>query len=200
MNSKTLLLALLVGVAIAIIAIAATSFGGDDDSGPTVACGAPVGEVDPTLASGSTLTPVAEPDDLPPAVLCAFDDDTPVDVATFLGGEPLVINFWATWCAPCVAEMPEFQQLHESTDAVRLVGINTQDAPPLARRFVEDLGITYDLVRDPGGDYYTDNNGFGMPTTLLVAPDGDIRYRHTGPLTLDDLAELIDQHLGVNVG
>lgn len=199
-RSRTLLVGLAAVVALGVAAFALASGGGESDGGPTVACGGAPAEADPALVEGDSLTPRSEPDALPPAQLCAFSDDTPVDVEGWLGAEPLVINFWATWCAPCVAEMPDFQEVHEAADGrFRLIGINTQDSPALAPPFVADLGITYDLVRDPRGEYFNATNGFGMPTTLFVAPDGDIRYRHTGPLSIAAMAELLAEHLDVEL-
>lgn len=195
--SRTLVVALIAVVAIVVIAVALTQGGQDQGgTGTTVAC-EEGGSSDP-VAQG--LEPEPEPDSLPPGVLCAFTDDTGVPVDSFLGGEPVVVNFWATWCAPCTAEMPDFQQVHEAADGVfRLVGINTQDSPPMARDFAEELGITYDLLRDPLGDYFIATNGFGMPTTLFVTPDGDIRHRHTGPLTVEQMTDLLAEHLDVTV-
>ena len=199
-SGRTLLIGIAAVVALGVAAFALAAGGDGADGGPTVACGGPPAEADPALVDGGGLAPQAEPDVLPPAQLCAFADDTPVDVEGWLGAQPLVINFWATWCAPCVAEMPDFQDVHEASDGrFRLIGINTQDSPALAPPFVEDLGITYDLVRDPRGEYFNATNGFGMPTTLFVSPDGDIRYRHTGPLTVDAMGELLAEHLDVQL-
>lgn len=140
------------------------------------------------------------PEALVLGVMCAFDDDSSVPVADYLGGQPLVINFWATWCEPCRAEMPDFQAIHEAADGrITLLGINHQDAPRLARDFVDELGITYPMLRDPSGRYLRANGGFGMPTTLFVAPDGQIRYRQTGPLDAEGFAELLEEHFAVEV-
>lgn len=135
---------------------------------------------------------------LPAMALAGFGDDAPpVDLADYRGG-PVVVNFWASWCAPCVREMPDFQAFSQTyAERVPLLGVNVQDAPANAKAFVDELGITYDLAVDPAGELYSAVRGFGMPTTLLVDEAGTIVYRHTGPLDLEDLQALVAEHLGV---
>lgn len=122
-------------------------------------------------------------------------DDEPLDLDVY-EGRPLVVNFWASWCDPCIAEMPDLQQVaEERADEVTVLGINVQDAPSSAAGFVDDLGITYDLARDPDASYFQSVGGFGMPTTLLVDADGQIVYRHTGLLDAAELSDLVDARL-----
>lgn len=163
------------------------------------------GEVpDPNSAfqpDGERLGPVSgtEEKPLPPGTILAFHNDEAVDAYDYVG-KPLVMNFWASWCAPCIREMPEFQRLaDELGEQVTVLGINAQDSAEKARAFAADLGIGFDLARDPDGDYFKAVGGIGWPTTLLVDGDGFIRYRHTGPLDADQLRDLLATHLGVDV-
>jgi thiol-disulfide isomerase/thioredoxin len=112
-------------------------------------------------------------------------------------GRPVVVNFWASWCPPCVAEMRDaFEPLHaEFGDRVVFLGIDVQDTPAAARQVVERTGVTYELAVDPDGALFTAFGGFGMPTTVLVNADGRIVAQHTGALTRADLDALIGQHL-----
>jgi peroxiredoxin len=111
-------------------------------------------------------------------------------------GEPLVVNFFASWCGPCVAEMPDLEQVHrERAGEIRMIGVNTQDARADARALVTETGVTYDLVWDDDGALFRAFGVIGMPSTFLVAPDGRIVYRHAGILTASMLAALIDDHL-----
>lgn len=112
-------------------------------------------------------------------------------------GRPVVVNFWASWCPPCVAEMRDaFQPLHaELGDRVVFLGIDVQDTPAAARQVVERTGVTYELAADPDGALFTAFGGFGMPTTVLVDADGRMVAQHTGALTRADLEALIGQHL-----
>lgn len=113
-------------------------------------------------------------------------------------GQPAIVNFWASWCTPCVEEMPDFQELAESHgDRVAVLGVNVMDAPSNAEGFAQELGITYDLASDPQGEAYEAVEAFGMPTTLFVDPSGTIVYRHTGLVRADELTALVQDHLGV---
>jgi cytochrome c biogenesis protein CcmG/thiol:disulfide interchange protein DsbE len=134
---------------------------------------------------------------LPEVTLDGFAEGPPIDLAAY-GGEPLVVNFWASWCAPCVEEMPDFQRVAADTQGdVAFLGVNVQDAPGNAQAFVDELDITYDLASDPRGAFYAQVQGFGMPTTLFVRPDGTIVFRHTGALTDQELRDLLATHLSV---
>lgn len=82
--------------------------------------------------------------------------------------------------------------------AVAFLGVNVQDGQDGAVAFLEELDVTYDQARDPTGEYFTAAGAFGMPTTLLVDPDGGIVYRHTGAVLGDQLDDLLAEHLGVD--
>lgn len=155
---------------------------------------APADAVQPPGLAGAA----DRPGELPGATLEGFADGPPVDTAAYRG-EPLVVNFWATWCPPCVEEMPEFQAAHaELGDDVAFLGVNVNDAPSNAEAFVDELGVTYDLAVDVEGDYYRDVGSAGMPTTLAVDADGRIVGRHAGALSGAELRAWITEHLDVD--
>jgi cytochrome c biogenesis protein CcmG, thiol:disulfide interchange protein DsbE len=192
-QGRTLILGGMVVLSVLVIAAIALGVGGGQDQGATPASGGSA----PTQPGFGLTDAVAQ---LPDATLDGFAGGSPVEVADLLGGDPLVLNFWASWCAPCVAEMPELQEFHEMGERrFRLIGINTQDAAPNAERFIEDLGVTYDQVVDRDGSYFTATGSFGMPTTLFVHPDGGVAYRHTGPLTLEQMQDLLATHLAIDL-
>ncbi|MEX2487512.1 MAG: TlpA disulfide reductase family protein [Nitriliruptoraceae bacterium] len=115
---------------------------------------------------------------------------------TAYAGEPVVVNFWASWCPPCVAEMPELEQVHLARgDNVRFVGINTQDQRSLAESLVEQTGVTYDLGLDPQGELFAAFEVIAMPSTFFVNDAGAVVHRHAGILTAGQLDSLIDEHL-----
>ena len=117
---------------------------------------------------------------------------------TCLVGTPLVVNFWAEWCGPCKAEMPDFEAVHQALgDQVRFVGIDLEDRPSAALAFADEVGVTYELLEDPSGDYFRAVQGRGTPQTLLVAADGSVRYHHAGPMTRETLEDLLAEHLGI---
>lgn len=158
-----------------------------------------------TSATPATAPRTPEPlgaltggDPLPAAVLPVLardDEEATVDTRDWVG-TPTVINFWATWCAFCVEEMPDFQAVHEEFgDAVRFVGVDREDRRAEALDFVDAVGVTYDLVEDPSGDFFFATRARGMPTTLFVDADGIIRHRVAGVLDQDRLRDLVDEHL-----
>lgn len=187
-QGRTLLVGGGIGLVILLLVVAALTRSGD-------------GVVDQPSAGptpGFGLTDAA--DSLPDATLGGFAGGPEVAVADLLGGAPVIVNFWATWCPPCVAEMPDLQALHEAGDgAFRMVGINTQDAAVNAEAFIAELGVTYEQAVDIDGSYFTATGGFGMPTTLFVRPDGRITFRQTGPMTLSQMQDLLAEHLDVRV-
>lgn len=115
-----------------------------------------------------------------------------------LAGTPLVVNFWASWCPPCVAEMPDLERVHlDVADEVRFVGLNTQDSRQQAETLVARTGVTYDLGLDPDGTLFSDFEVVAMPTTFFVDAAGAIVHRHAGLLTEQQLRDLIAEHLAV---
>lgn len=173
------------GIAIGVL----TGLGGDGGV-------AAVFEADDAAATG--LGPVGPtPTTLPVGLLPPLGCGEEVDLAKY-AGRPLLINFWATWCGPCMEEMPILRDAERRvSDQVTFLGINVQDAEPNALEFLAELDVTYDQARDPLAAYFTEVGGFGMPTTLLVDPEGRIVYRHTGTIEAAQLDELLADHLGV---
>lgn len=143
--------------------------------------------------SGGERTP------LPDQTLPAFGDGEPIRLADYRGN-PLLVNFWATWCVPCVTEMPVLQQASTQVDGqMRFLGVNVQDSASKAITFLRDVGVTYDQANDPAAEFFRRIEGFGMPTTLLVDADGTIVYRHTGKLDVQQLTGLLRRHLDVEL-
>jgi cytochrome c biogenesis protein CcmG/thiol:disulfide interchange protein DsbE len=103
--------------------------------------------------------------------------------ADLAGGEPTIVNVWASWCVPCHAEHPLLMQLAKEP-GVRLYGINYKDDPAAARRFLGRLGNPFTRVgADRSGRTAIDFGVYGVPETYVIAGDGKIAYRHVGPLT-----------------
>lgn len=143
-----------------------------------------------SLSTGTGPLPAATFTDL-------RDPDTEVSTTDWRG-TPTVVNFWATWCGFCIDEMPDLQAASEQLgDAVRFVGIDRQDPRDEALAFLDETGVTYDQVASPSGEYYTQIGARGMPTTLFVDAAGVVQYRHTGPLTREQVLDLVAEHLGV---
>jgi cytochrome c biogenesis protein CcmG/thiol:disulfide interchange protein DsbE len=115
-----------------------------------------------------------------------------------LRGRPVVLNFWASWCPPCLAEMPEFERVHRRLgDRVAFLGVNQRDQAQAAERLARSSGVTYPLAADPEGRAFDAFGGLGMPTTVLIRADGTVADIFAGQLDEALLAERIRRVLGV---
>lgn len=140
----------------------------------------------------------------PPAASAVIDQpfelfDGEVARLTDWRGTPMVVNFWASWCPPCVAEMRDaLEPMHQEIgDRVVFLGLNLQDTPDRADAIVDQTGVTYMLGLDPAGELFTASGGFGMPTTLFIDANGSVVDSHTGAFTFDQLRSLIQSNLDV---
>ncbi len=125
----------------------------------------------------------------------ALFDGGEASVADY-AGTPMVVNFFASWCVPCVREMPEFEEVHQELgDEVAFLGIDVQDSVTRGQELVDDTGVTYDVGRDPDGSMLTAFGGVAMPTTVLVDADGTIVHLMSGGTTAGELRDAIDEHL-----
>lgn len=108
-------------------------------------------------------------------------------------GQWVVVNYWATWCTPCIKEIPELQALDDARADVTVVGVLYEDIEAeRARRFVERLKATYPML---AVDVYAPADGIetpkGLPLTQLVDPSGVKRDTIYGPVTRASLEEQI---------
>lgn len=111
-------------------------------------------------------------------------------------GQPLVVNFFASWCAPCRAELPDLEQVHVNREgSVLFLGVNHDLDESTWRSFVNETEITFETVFQPNTEIFTHLEANGMPSTAFITADGVVRHVHTGLLTDDRLEELIDEHL-----
>jgi peroxiredoxin len=111
-------------------------------------------------------------------------------------GRPLVVNFFASYCTPCVTEMPDFEQVHNRLgDAVAFVGVDTLEQETTGAEIVRQTGITYDVLFDKQSQIATSIDLLNMPTTLFVNADGTIAKVHTGRLSQSDLEQIIRNDL-----
>ena len=119
-----------------------------------------------------------------------FAGEPVLDDLTLHAPEAKLVNFWASWCAPCRVEHPNLTTLAEAGYAVH--GINYKDTPAQARQFLEQLGNPFTtLAADPSGRTGIDWGIYGVPETFVVGADGRILHRHAGPITLRSLERSI---------
>jgi thiol-disulfide isomerase/thioredoxin len=148
-------------------------------------------------STAQPLVPLTGGDPLPTVALPELDGSGCLTTDDLLG-QPTVINFWATWCAFCVEEMPDLEQVHRDVgDQVRFVGVDREDVADKALELAEATGVSYELVEDRDGSFFRAVQGRGMPTTVFVDAEGTIVYRHAGPVTAEELRALIDEHLDI---
>jgi cytochrome c biogenesis protein CcmG/thiol:disulfide interchange protein DsbE len=108
-------------------------------------------------------------------------------------GRPVLINFWASWCIPCKAEMPALQQYAETHPEILLLGISTDSDEESAREFADSVGVTYPLSRDHDGLIAERFEVNALPTTLLLNNDGQIVGTVFGELDEADLDQLLER-------
>lgn len=167
--------------AVAVLAVALAACGGGDDSTP------PDGEIVPGVDAEAG-------DRLPDVDLVALDGSSTSSLADIEG--PAVVNLWATWCAPCRREIPDFEAVHQARgDEVTFVGVNIGEDPDDAASFLADVGATYQQWLDSEGMVVTELRTTAMPVTLVLDADGRVSTKHLGPMDADDLDEAIDEAL-----
>jgi cytochrome c biogenesis protein CcmG/thiol:disulfide interchange protein DsbE len=117
-----------------------------------------------------------------------------------LRGQVVLLNFWATWCAPCRREMPSMQRLYRELKSrgLEVVAVSVDAAPggveALAapggkvREFVEEYGLTFRVLLDPNGKVEQRYRATGLPTTFLIGRDGRIRDKVIGGVEWDEPA------------
>ena len=123
-------------------------------------------------------------------------DEQPAAFAGYVGC-PLIVNFFASWCVPCVVEMPDFETFwNEHGASVAVLGLAANDRLEDAIETVAERGVTYPTGLDEG-ELFIDFGGLGMPTTVFVSPSGEILDTHSGLLTLDDITERAEEHFDI---
>jgi cytochrome c biogenesis protein CcmG/thiol:disulfide interchange protein DsbE len=148
---------------------------GDPSKLPSALIGKPVPELMLTPLEG-----LADPNGRPvPGIL----------PGSLAAGPVTVVNFWASWCLPCVEEHPLLLRLkHEA--GLRLVGINHKDQAANARRFLERYGNPFDAIgSDKDGRAAIEWGVYGMPETFVIDAQAKIVYKHIGPLSTESLEQ-----------
>ena len=155
---------------------------------------------DSGFVGGDGSIVVIEPDarDVAPEVVGTTLDDEEFRLGDYRG-DVVVLNVWASWCAPCRAEAPELQEVWEDFEdqGVQFIGLNTRDAQTAARGFVETMGITFPSVQDADGRLqllFSDTlPPQAIPSTLIIDREGRVAARALGKVSAGTLRGIIDE-------
>ena len=118
-------------------------------------------------------------------------DGKEISISDF-AGKTVVLNFWATWCPPCKAEIPDFIEVYDDyrDKGVQFIGVSNEDMPTLTQ-FVQEYGINYPIL--------VDNAGIGgywgvraIPTTFILGRDGTVLFKNVGMMTRSQLSQAIE--------
>ena len=116
----------------------------------------------------------------------------------FIGGEPRLLNIWASWCLPCIAEAPQLEALSDS--GVEIIGVAIRDRPEAVEDFLSRYGNPYTRIgADDISELMLEIGASGVPETYVIDAQGNIRYQHIGDVRASDvpllLAKLEDARL-----
>ena len=132
-------------------------------------------------------------------------DQKRVFLSDIQGENLTVIDFWATWCQPCIRSVPKLVEMNKDFESqgVRFVGISVDSPRNLSKikPFSRSMGITYPILHDPSGELMGDLNVLSVPTLLIVDGDLNVIYRHEGFTVGDEIEirEEINKYLsGIN--
>ena len=141
------------------------------------------------VRSGVVTAPMARIGAPAPAFSLTALDGSPVRLEE-LAGRPVIVNFWASWCAPCVREFPLLEEARAAHDAdgLAVIGIVYDDRADAAQAFMADNGAGWTAATDPGGDVARAYGIYGPPETFFIGRDGIVAGHQIGELTAADMA------------
>jgi cytochrome c biogenesis protein CcmG, thiol:disulfide interchange protein DsbE len=162
---------------------------------PSVELGAPASQAQAAVESGQAL-PKREQSQAPDFILTAIDGSQ-VKLSD-LRGKVVLLNFWATWCPPCKAEMPDLNALHQQYGSQRgfmVIAIDAgDDSPEAVKAFAQQYGLDFPLLLDPG-DQVSDGlyTVRALPTSLLIDRQGKIHSQWLGQLSKSEMLTRLGQ-------
>ena len=125
---------------------------------------------------------------LPPA----NPDQPGVESGYFASGEPKLLNIWASWCLPCIAEAPQLEALKE--EGVEIVGVAIRDKPEDVTRFLSQHGNPYTRIgRDDLSEVQLGIGSSGVPETFVIDGNGVITYQHIGDIRAEHVPMLLEE-------
>jgi cytochrome c biogenesis protein CcmG/thiol:disulfide interchange protein DsbE len=201
---------MLLGAALALVLFGGDLIGGDSAAEETTQ--GVLGQVseftisEPEIAqlpSAGLSTGILEVGDEAPDFTLNDLDGNPVSLSDFRG-LPVVVNFWATWCAPCRIEMPELQAAYDKyqDDGLTILALDQDEPADIASAyFYDEMGLTFTPLLDEGSQVSTDFGSFGvLPSTYFIDASGAVSAIHRGPLTMSQIEGYLNELLGASAG
>ncbi|KIQ96244.1 TlpA disulfide reductase family protein [Lysobacter sp. A03] len=176
---------------------------GDADVAPAAGAGQADPSATPATSPGVADSGAPEPagKDFRPTLVVGALDGTQYDLAAHRG-KWVLVNFWATWCNPCLKEMPELSALAAMREDIEVVGLAFEDIEPAEMKaFLLEHPMTYPIAildtANPPADF---DEPRGLPMTWLIAPDGRVERKMMGPVTAAEIEEMIAAARGTSAG
>jgi peroxiredoxin len=134
------------------------------------------------VVAESTREPITEVGDTAPGFTLVTDDGQRLTRSQF-GGQLLVLNFWATWCGPCIQELPSLNQFQKqfASSGVVVLGVSVDQNERAYRQFLKRAGVTFRTSRDPQADLSSRYGTFKYPETYVIDRNGKVVQKHIGP-------------------
>ncbi|ADL11561.1 TlpA family protein disulfide reductase [Acetohalobium arabaticum] len=109
-------------------------------------------------------------------------------------GQVVFLNFWATWCPPCRAEMPHIQEIHqEKGNKVKVLAVNVKESPKKVKEFMEKNGYNFTVLMDKTGEVANDYLVRGIPKTLIINQERVITTEHVGSMNKTKMNNLLTE-------
>ncbi len=127
------------------------------------------------IATGTLEPKVTNAGDTAPNFKVTADDGKTITRDNF-GGKLLVLNFWASWCPPCISETPSLEEFAKELgpQGVVVLGISQDSKEPNYKKFIQRFGITFETARDPKADIAASYGTFQIPETYIIGRDGKV--------------------------
>ncbi len=147
-------------------------------------------QINTAPSSGASVSSAPRVGAAAPDLLLPTSTNEMVGLAA-LRGQPVWLTFWASWCPPCRVEMPDLQDLYQSSaqGRYRYLAVNLGEDPQTVQRYLQEIGYSLPVALDANGEASLSYRVSGLPTHVFIGADGAIRDIYVGVLTSADMRE-----------